>query len=198
MWNVNLLTKTCYKGCATTYNNHNNIIIMTTLARLILTKHQIATALSNFGSFSFRLPSAIIKLSKTESKTQDNKRLLNFKSDHFPFSSDSDPDSIINFFVRDSRKRLKRINILSNQNTFKPKSSISLTTSISPSPISLTTFISSLSDQRIFKPRSFTPFISINIIQKQIKTAFFKIRLGKRIFERDFSRYNKALNKVFR
>ena len=91
---------------------------------------------------------------------------MDFKSDHFSFSSDSDSDSIINSFVRDSRKRLKCINTPSNQSTFKP--------------------------------RSFTPFIFIDIIRKQIKVAFFKVRLNKHIFERDFSRYNKALNKTFR
>ena len=128
-------------------------------------------------------------LSKIESKTQ-HKRVLNFESDHFSSSSDSDSDSIINFFVRDNRKRLKRINISLNQNTFKPKSFISLTTFISSS-----SFISS--NQRVFKSRSFTSFIFINIIRKQIKAAFFKTRSDKRIFERDFSRYNKVLNKTF-
>ena len=165
------------KRRATAYSNHNNIIIMATLARLIMANHQIATALSNFESFNIRLLSAIIMmLSKIESKAQ-HKRVLDFKSDHLPSSSDSDPDSIINFFVRDSRKRFKRINIFSDQSTFKPKSIISLTIFISPSPISLTVFISSsfisltafissLLDQRIFKPRSFTSFIFINITRK--------------------------------
>ena len=160
---------------------------MTIFARLIIANHQIVIALSNFESFSIRLLSAIIiMLSKIESKTQ-HKRVLNFKSDHLFFSSDSDLDSIINFFVRDNRKRLKRINIFSNQSTFKPKS-----------VISLTTFISSLLDQRIFKSRSFTSFIFIDIIRKQIKVAFFKTRSNKRIFEYDFPRYNKTLNKTFR
>ena len=72
---------------------------MTALARLILTKHQIAIASSNFESFNFRLLSAIIKLLKIEFKTQDNKRFLDFKSDHFSFSSDSNSNLIINFFV---------------------------------------------------------------------------------------------------
>ena len=50
--------------------NYNNIIIITTLARLILTKYQIVIALLNFESFNFRLLSAIIiMLSKTEFKT---------------------------------------------------------------------------------------------------------------------------------
>ena len=56
------------KRRATIYN-HNNIIIITTFARLILTKYQIAIALLNFESFSFRLLSVIIiMLSKTELK----------------------------------------------------------------------------------------------------------------------------------
>ena len=131
------------KRRATTWNNHNNIIIMTTFARLIITKHQIATS-SNFESFNIRLFSAIIMmLSKTEFKTQ-HKRVLDLESDHFSFSLNL--DSIINFFARDIRKRLKHINIL-NENTFKPKSFISLTAFISPlSSILLTTSISSLSD----------------------------------------------------
>ena len=115
---------------------------------------------------------------------------MKFKSNHFPFSLDSDSNLIINFFVRDIRKRFKHINI-SNQDTFKPKSFISLMTFI----LSLL-FI--LSDQRVFKPRSFTFFIFINIVRKQIKVAFFKVYLNKRIFERDFSHYNKILNKIFR
>ena len=84
------------KGRATIYNNYNNIIIIITFARLIMTKHQVAI-LSNFGSFNIRLFSAIIMmLSKAELKTQ-HKRVLNFKSDHFSFSLDS--NSIINFFA---------------------------------------------------------------------------------------------------
>ena len=138
---------------------------MATLARLIMANYQIATASSNFGSFNIRLPSAIIiMLSKIEPKTQ-HKRVLNFKSDHLFFSLDSDSNSIINFFVRDSRKHLKRINIFSNQSTFKSKSFILLTTFI------LSLFI--LSDQSTFKPRSFTSFIFIDIIRKQVKVAFF-------------------------
>ena len=133
MWNVNLLIMTCHKRCATTYSNYNNIIIMTTLARLIMTKHQVAIVLSNFELFNIRLLSAIIiMLSKTEPKTQDNKKVLDFESDHLFFSSDS--DLIINFFFARG-KRLKHINIFSNQNTFKFKLFIILTT-----------FISSLSD----------------------------------------------------
>ena len=143
------------KKRATVYNNHNNIIIMTAFARLILTKHQTAAA-SNYGSSSFRLLSATIKLSKVEPKA--HKRALNFESDHLSFSLDSDSNSIINFFVRDNRKRLKRINIPSDQNTFKPKSFISLTIFISLSFIS--------SNQSTSKPRSFTSFIFINIIRK--------------------------------
>ena len=158
LWNVNLFVITCYKRYATTYNNHNNIIIMITFARLIITNYQVAIASSNSESFNIRLPSAIIMmLSKIESKTQ-HKRVLNFEFNHLPFSSDSNSDSIINFFVRDSQKRLKRINIFSDQNTFKPKSVISLTTFISSSFISL--------NQNIFKSRSFTSFIFINIIRK--------------------------------
>ena len=114
---------------------------------------------------------------------------MNFKSDHFPFSLDLNSYSIINFFVRDSRKRLKRINIFLNQNTFKPKFVILLTTFIS--------LLFILSNQNTFKSRSFTFFIFINIIRKQIKNVFFKIRSNKRIFERDFSYYNKVLNKTF-
>ena len=109
---------------------------------------------------------------------------MNFKSDYFSFSLDL--DSIINSFARDIRKCFKHINI-SNQNTFKFKSFILLTI-----------FILSLSDQRVSKSRSFTFFIFIDIIRKQIKVVFFKIRSNKRIFERDFPRYNKALNKTFR
>ena len=158
---------------------------MAALARLIMAKHQIAIS-SNFGSFNIRLLSAIIMmLSKIKSKTQ-HKRVLNFEFDHFSFSSDL--NLIINSFARDTRKRLKHI--FSNQNTFKLKSFISLTTFISSSLI--------LSNQRIFKSRSFTFFILINITRKQIKIAFFKIRSDKCIFERDFSRYNKALNKISR
>ena len=163
-------------------------------------KYQIAIASSNFESFNFRLSSAIIILSKIEFKTQ-HKRALNFKSNHFSSSSDSNSNSIINFFVRNIRKRFKRINTLSNQNTFKPRPFISLTIFISSSFISLTTFISSLfilSNQSIFKLRSFTFFILIDITRKQIKVVFFKIHLNKRIFERDFSHYNKILNKTFR
>ena len=131
---------------------------MITFARLIITNYQVAIASSNSESFNIRLPSAIIMmLSKIESKTQ-HKRVLNFEFNHLPFSSDSNSDSIINFFVRDSQKRLKRINIFSDQNTFKPKSVISLTTFISSSFISL--------NQNIFKSRSFTSFIFINIIRK--------------------------------
>ena len=143
------------KKRATIYNNHNNTIIMTIFARLILTKHQTATA-SNFESSSFRLLSAIIKLSKIESKTY--KRVLNFNSNHLSFSLNSDSNSIINSFVRDNRKRLKRINTPSDQNTSKPKSFISLTIFISSSFIS--------SNQSTFKPRSFTSFIFTNIIRK--------------------------------
>ena len=95
--------------------NHNNIIIITTFARLTLTKHQIAIASSNFESFNFRLSSAIIiMLSKIEFKTQNNKRVLNLKSNYLSFSSDSDLNLIINFFVRDNRKRFKCINIFLN------------------------------------------------------------------------------------
>ena len=177
------------KGCATAYNNYKNIIIITTFARLIITNHQIAIA-SNSETFNIRLFSAtIIMLSKTEFKTQ-HKRSLNLKSNHF--SSLSDFDSIINFFVRNIRKRLKHINILSNQNTFKSKSFILLTIFISP-----LSFISS--NQRVFKSRSFTFFILINITREQVKAfkiAFFKIYSNKRIFERDFSHYNKILNKT--
>ena len=97
------------KERAMTYNNHNNIIIMTAFARLVITKHQVAIS-SNFESFNIRLLSVtIIMLSKIEFKAQDNKRTLNFKSDHLFFSLDL--DSIINFFARDIRKRLKYINI---------------------------------------------------------------------------------------
>ena len=128
-------------------------------------------------------------LSKIEPKTQDNKRALNFKSDHLSFLLDS--DSIINPSIRD--KRFKRINIqfdintFSNQSNFKPKSFILLTA-----------FILSLLNQRVFKSRSFTSFIFINIIRRQITVVFFKIYSNKRIFERDFPYYNKALNKTFR
>ena len=128
---------------------------MTALARLILTKHQIAIS-SNFGSFNFRLFNVIIKLLKIELKIY--KRTLNPESDHLPSSSDSDSNLIINSFVRGIRKRLKRINILLNQSTFKSRSFISLTIIIS------SLFISS--DQSIFKSRSFTSFILINIIRK--------------------------------
>ena len=66
LWNVDLLTITCYRRCATIYNNHYNIIIMTTFARLIITNYQVAIV-SNFESFNIRLLSAIIMmLSKTE------------------------------------------------------------------------------------------------------------------------------------
>ena len=146
------------KGRATICN-YSNIIIIITFARLTLTKHQVAIASSNFESFSFRLLSAIIiMLSKIESKTQDNKRVLNLEFKHFSFSSDSDSNSIINFFVRDNRKRFKRINIFLNQSTFKSKSFISLTTFIS------SLFI--LSNQSIFKLRFFMSFILINITRK--------------------------------
>ena len=111
---------------------------------------------------------------------------MNFKFNHLFFSLDS--DSIINSFARDIRKRLKYINI-SNQNTFKSKSFISLTTFISS-----LSFISS--NQRVFKFKSFTFFIFINIIRKQIKVAFLKTYFNKRIFKRDFFRYNKVLNKT--
>ena len=83
---------------------------------------------------------------------------MKFKFDHFSFSLDLNSDLIINFFVRDIRKRFKHINI-SNQNTFKFKSFILLTTFISS-----LSFI--LSNQRVFKPKSFTSFIFINIIRK--------------------------------
>ena len=157
---------------------------MAALARLIIAKHQIA-ALSNFGSFNIRLFSVIIiMLSKVEFKAQDNKRVLNFKSNHLSFSLDL--DLIINsFFARD--KRLKHINIFLNQNTFKPKSVILLTVFIS------SLFISS--DQSTFKSRSFTIFIDIT--RKQTKVVFFKTYSNRYIFERDFFRYNKALNKAF-
>ena len=125
--------------------------------RLIITKHQIAIASSNFELFHFRLPSAIIMLSKIEFKTQ-HKKVLKFKFDHFSFLLDSNSNSIINFFVRDIRKRLKHINIL-NQKTFKSKFFILLTIFISSS-----LFI--LSNQRVFKFKSFTFFILINIIRK--------------------------------
>ena len=162
---------------------------MTAFARLIMANHQIAVS-SNSESFNIRLPSVIIiMLSKAESKTQ-HKRILNFESNHLFFSSDSDSNSIINFFVQDNRKRFKYISILSDQSTFKSRSFILLTIFIS------SLFI--LSDQSNFKPKSFTFFIFIDIIQKQTKTVFFKIYLNKRIFERDFSHYNKVLNKTFR
>ena len=127
---------------------------MTTFARLIITNHQIAIALSNFESFNIRLLSVIIMiLLKTEFKTQqDNKRILNSESDHLFFSLNL--NLIINSFARDIRKRLKHINI-SNQSIFKPKFFISLTV-----------FISSSSNQRVFKLRSFTFFIFIDIIRK--------------------------------
>ena len=144
---------TCYKKCATTYNNYNNIIIMITLARLIMANYQVAIASSNFKSFNIRLPNVIIiMLSKAEPKTWDNKRILDFEFNHLPFSLDS--DSIIYSFARN--KRLKYINIFSNQSTFKSKSFISLITFISSSL---------LSNQSTFKLKSFTPFIFINIIR---------------------------------
>ena len=115
---------------------------------------------------------------------------MDLESNHLPFSSDSDSNSIINFFVRGNQKRFKRINTFLNQSTFKPKSAIPLTVFISP-----LSFI--LSDQRVFKSRSFTFFIFIDITRKQTKTAFLKIYLNKRIFERDFSHYNKILYKTF-
>ena len=143
------------KSRATIYNNHNNIIIMTTFARLVITKYQAAIS-SNFGLFNIRLFNAIIiMLLKTEPKTQ-HKRALDSKSDHLSFSLDL--DSIIDSFARDIRKRFKHINI-SNENIFKLKSFISLTTFISSS-----SFI--LSNQRVFKFKSFTFFILINIIRK--------------------------------
>ena len=110
---------------------------------------------------------------------------MNSESDHLSFSLDLNLDSIINSFVRDIRKRLKHI--LLDQNTLKLKSLILLTT-----------FISSSLNQRISKSRSFTPFIFIDIIRKQIKIVFFKTRSNKRIFECDFFRYNKVLNKTSR
>ena len=58
--------------------------------------------------------------------------------------------------------------------------------------------INILLNQSIFKLRFFTSFIFIDIIRKQIKIVFFKACSDKRIFERDFFRYNKVLNKVFR
>ena len=94
-------------------------------------------------------------LSKTKSKA--HKRVLNFESNHFPFSLNL--DSIINFSTRD--KRLKRINIFFDinifldQSTFKPRSFILLTI-----------FISSLLDQRVSKSRSFRFFIFIDIIRR--------------------------------
>ena len=112
---------------------------------------------------------------------------MNFKSDHLLFSSEI--ELIINSFIRDIRKRLKQINI-SNQNTFKFKSFISLTTFIS-------SLLFILSDQRVFKPRSFTSSIFIDIIRKQVKVIFLKTRSDKRIFKRDFFHYNKVLNKTF-
>ena len=57
------------KGRATICN-YNNIIIMTTFARLIIMNHQIAIFVSNFESFNIRLLSAIIMmLLKIEFKT---------------------------------------------------------------------------------------------------------------------------------
>ena len=115
---------------------------------------------------------------------------MNFKSDDLSFSLNF--DSIINFFfARDTRKRFKYINIL-NQNTFKLKSFISLT-------IFILSLLFILSDQGIFKSRFFTFFNFIDIIREQVKIfkiAFFKARSNKRIFERDFFYYNKALNKA--
>ena len=137
---------------------------MTTFASLIITNHQIAIAL-NFESFNIRLLNVIIiMLSKTEFKTQyDNKRALNFESDHFSFSLNL--NLIINSFARG--KRLKHINILSDQSIFKSKSSNQ--SIFKPrSFISLMTFILSLlfilSGQSTSKSRSFTFFIFIDII----------------------------------
>ena len=57
------------KGRATICS-YNNIIIMTTFARLIITNHQIVIVASNFESFSIRLLSVIIMmLLEAESKT---------------------------------------------------------------------------------------------------------------------------------
>ena len=112
---------------------------------------------------------------------------MNFEFDHFFLLN---LNSIINSFARDIRKRFKHINI-SNQNTFKLKSFILLT-------IFISSLLFILLNQRVFKLKSFTSFIFINIIRKQTKVAFFKIRLNKYIFEYNFSRYNKALNKIFR
>ena len=111
---------------------------------------------------------------------------MNSKSDHLFFLLNS--NSIINSSARGIRKRFKYI--FSNQNTFKLKSLISLTTFILLSLI--------LSDQRIFKSRSFTFLIFINITRKQTKIVFFKVYSDRCIFERDFFRYNKVLNKAFR
>ena len=53
-------------------------------------------------------------LFKIEFKAQNNKKVLNFEFNHSPFSSDSNLNLIINFFIRDIRKRVKHINIFSN------------------------------------------------------------------------------------
>ena len=44
----------------------------------------------------------------------------------------------------------------------------------------------------------YTFFVFINIFRKQIRAIFFKTRLNKRIFERDFFRYNKTFNRITR
>ena len=107
------------------------------------------------------------------------KKLLNFKINSFFLLFD-----FINF-VRNNRKRLKHY--ILNQNTFKFTFFIFL----------LNSNIISLLNQN-FKFRSYTFFVFINIFRKQARAVFFKARSNKRIFERDFSRYNKILNRIAR
>ena len=49
-----------------------------------------------------------------------------------------------------------------------------------------------------FKFKSYTFFVFINISREQARAVFFKARLNKLIFERDFFYYNKIFNRIAR
>ena len=178
---------------------------MTTFARQILANYQAKTA-------DKRLPSqpGPLKTQQTQAipipawntlttaaalptdatvvnQRKGHKRALVSNSDLPSSSSDSDPDPI----VLRQPKRTK-------PNPLPPSSSISQSTH-KPRH---THHTSQGTPQRLAlnavkpKRRSFTPHFPRGIPWEEFKSAFNKTRLARRIFERDFPRYNQALNET--
>ena len=121
---------------------------------------------------------AVTETQTSETVKRGHKRalVLDSDSDSFhPSTSDSeDPDPIV---VR----RPKRL---------RPNPSLNLATPSATSSLNSTS-------KRNLRRRSLTPFFPIGVTWEEYRRAYNKARPARRIFERDFPRYNQALNKAY-